>query len=333
MKGRDLAINPGVRMNIFRRYAVSVLAILPLLAAAADFPAKPIRVVVPWPAGGSTDTLARIVGQRLTTITGQTVVVDNRGGAAGTIGVDMVAKAIPDGYTITIVEGAHVILPATTARLPYDLARDFVPLTLIGVSPQILFLHAGSPAKSFKDFIALVKAKPGEVAAAHTGIGSFTHLTIELLQSRTGTKFNQVSYKGAAPAMIELAGGQVQLGIFTLASAAGTLRTGRITPVAIMGDKRLDALPDVPTLAELGMKDLVINQFWAYVAPAGVPAAIVARLNKDLVAAIDHSSVRERVTELAVDVRTTTPAQLKTYIAAELQRWATVARDAGMKPE
>jgi len=320
-------------MNIFRRYAILISALLPLAAAAADFPAKPIRVVVPWPAGGSTDTLARIVGQRLTTITGQTVVVDNRGGAAGTIGVDMVAKAIPDGYTITIVEGAHVILPATTARLPYDLARDFMPLTLIGVSPQIMFLYAGSPAKSFKDFIALAKAKPGEVTASHTGIGSFTHLTLELLQSRTGAKFNQVSYKGAAPAMIELAGGQVQLGIFTLASAAGTLRTGRVTPVAIMGDKRLDALPDVPTLAELGMKDLVINQFWAYVAPVGVPAAIVARLNKDLVAAIDHPSVRERVTELAVDVRTTTSAQLKTYIAAELQRWATVARDAGMKPE
>jgi len=230
-------------MNIFRRYAILISALLPLSAAAADFPAKPIRVVVPWPAGGSTDTLARIVGQRLTTITGQTVVVDNRAGAAGTIGVDMVAKAIPDGYTITIVEGAHVILPATTARMPYDLARDFMPLTLIGVSPQIMFLYAGSPAKSLKDFIALAKAKPGEITASHTGIGSFTHLTLELLQSRTGAKFNQVSYKGAAPAMIELAGGQVQLGIFTLASAAGTLRTGRVTPVAIMGDKRLDALP------------------------------------------------------------------------------------------
>jgi len=320
-------------MNSFRRYAILILALLPLAAAAADFPAKPIRVVVPWPAGGSTDTLARIVGQRLTTITGQTVVVDNRAGAAGTIGVDMVAKAIPDGYTITIVEGAHVILPATTARMPYDLARDFMPLTLIGVSPQILFLYAGSPAKSFKDFIALAKAKPGEVTASHTGIGSFTHLTLELLQSRTGTKFNQVSYKGAAPAMIELAGGQVQLGIFTLASAAGTLKTGRVTPIAIMGDKRLDALPDVPTLGELGLKDLIINQFWGYVAPVNVPAPIIARLNKDLVAAIDHPSVRERAIDLAVDVRTTSPAQFKSYIASELQRWATVARDAGMKPE
>jgi len=320
-------------MKSFYRFAVLISATLPLLAAAAEFPAKPIRVIVPWPAGGSTDTLARIVGQRLTTITGQTVVVDNRGGAAGTIGVDMAAKAIPDGYTITIIEGAHVILPATTAKMPYDLARDFTPLTLIGVSPQILFLYSGSPAKSFKDFIALAKAKPGEVTAAHTGIGSFTHLTIELLQSRTGTKFNQVSYKGAAPAMIELAGGQVQLGIFTLASAAGTLKTGRVTPVAIMGDKRLDALPEVPTLGELGLKDLTINQFWGYVAPVNVPAPIIARLNKDLVAAIDHPSVREKVIDLAVEVRTTSPAESKAYITSELQRWATVARNAGMKPE
>jgi tripartite-type tricarboxylate transporter receptor subunit TctC len=320
-------------MKVCHWCAFLLSAIVPPFAAAADFPAKPIRVIVPWPAGGSTDTLARIIGQRMTTIAGQQVVIDNRAGAAGTIGVDMAAKAIPDGYTITIIEGAHVILPATTARLPYDLARDFMPLTLIGVSPQIMFLYAGSPAKSLKDFIALAKAKPGEITASHTGIGSFTHLTLELLQSRTGTKFNQVSYKGAAPAMIELAGGQVQLGIFTLASAAGTLRTGRITPIAIMGDKRLDALPDVPTLGELGMKDLIINQFWGYVAPVNVPPAIIARLNKDLVAAIDHPSVRERTVELAVDVRTTSPAQLKTYIGAELQRWATVARDAGMKPE
>ena len=182
--------------------------------------------------------------------------------ASGTIGADIAAKANPDGYTITIVEVSHIVMPATTAKLPYDLARDFSPLTLIGVSPMIVFLNAGSPAKSLKDFVALAKAKPGGIPVAHTGIGSFTHLSTELVQTRTGAKFNQVSYKGAAPAMIELAGGQVQMGIFTLASAAGTLKTGRLTPVAIAGDKRVEALPDVPTLGELGMKDMVINQWW-----------------------------------------------------------------------
>ena len=320
-------------MNIFLRYTGFVTALLPLAVAAADYPAKPIRVIVPWPAGGSTDTLARIVGQRLTTITGQPIVIDNRPGASGTIGADIASRANPDGYTITIVEVSHAVMPATTAKLPYDLARDLAPLTTIGISPMIVYLNAASPAKSLKDFVALAKAKPGEIPASHTGLGSFTHLSLELLQTRTGAKFNQVSYKGAAPAMIELAGGQVQLGIFTLASAAGTLRTGRVTAVAIAGDKRVEALPDVPTLGELGFKDMVINQWWGYVAPVNVQGAIAARLYKDLVTAIDHPSVRERVTELAVDVRTTSPGQFKTYIAAELQRWAAIARDAGIKPE
>ena len=225
------------------------------------------------------------------------------------------------------------IMPATTLKLPYDLARDLAPLTMIGVSPMIVFINAALPAKSLNDYIALAKAKPGLLPAAHTGIGSFTHLSLELLQTRTGTKFNQISYKGAAPALIELAGGQVDLYMATLASGAGTLRTGRIRAVAITGEKRITGLPDVPTLAELGIKDMVIEQWWMYVAPANVTNAILARLNKDLIAAIDHPSVRERVVDLAVDVSTTSRAQSKARIAAELERWAAIARNAGMKPE
>lgn len=320
-------------MNNFHRFAGLVAACMSLAATAADYPAKSIRVIVPWPAGGSTDTLARIVGQRLTTIVGQPVVIDNRGGAAGTIGVDMAAKANPDGYTITIVEASHAVMPATTLKMPYDLARDLAPLTMLGVSPQIVYINAAMPVKSLTEFIALAKAKPGLIPAAHTSIGSFTHLSLELLQARTGAKFNQISYKGAAPAMIELAGGQVHLYIATLASGAGTLRTGRIKAVAIAGEKRLDALPDVPTLNELGIKDMIIQQWWIYAAPVNVPNAILARLNRDLVTAIDHPSVRERVAELAVDLSTTTPAQSKARIAVELERWAAIAREAGIKPE
>ena len=320
-------------MNFLQRWVGLVAGCLPLAVAAADYPTKPIRVIVPWPAGGSTDTLARIVGQQLTTVVGQPVVIDNRGGAAGTIGVDMASKASPDGYTITIVEASHAVMPATTLKLPYDLAHDLAPLTLIGVSPQIVYINSALPAKTFNEFIAYVKTKPGTVAAAHTGIGSFTHLTLELFQTRTGTRFNQIGYKGAGPAMIELAGGQVATYMATLASGAGTLRTGRIKAIAIFGEKRVEALPDVPTFAELGMKDMVINQWWAYVAPANVPKDILARLQKDLVAAIDHPSVRERVVDLAVDVGTTTPAQTKARIAFELARWAAIAREAGIKPE
>ena len=307
-----------------------IAGLLPLAVAAADYPAKPIRVIVPWPAGGSTDTLARIVGQRLTTIVGQPIVIDNRAGASGTIGVDIASKSSPDGYTITIVEVAHAVMPATTPKLPYDLTRDLAPLTLIGVSPNFVFMTASLPTKSLNEFIALAKTKPGAIPVAHTGTGSFSHLALELLQLRTGTKFNQVGYKGAAPALIELAGGQVNMYMATLASGAGTLRTGRITAVAVASAKRADALPDVPTLGELGMKDMIINQWWGYVAPVNVDGAILARLNKDLITAIDHPSVRERIAELAVDVVTTTPAQSKAHIAAELQRWAGIAREAGM---
>ena len=310
-----------------------IAGLLPLAVAAADYPAKPIRVIVPWPAGGSTDTLARIVGQRLTTIVGQPIVIDNRAGASGTIGVDIASKSSPDGYTITIVEVAHAVMPATTPKLPYDLTRDLAPLTLIGVSPNFVFMTASLPTKSLNEFIALAKTKPGAIPVAHTGTGSFSHLALELLQLRTGTKFNQVGYKGAAPALIELAGGQVNMYMATLASGAGTLRTGRITAVAVASAKRADALPDVPTLGELGMKDMIINQWWGYVAPVNVDGAILARLNKDLITAIDHPSVRERIAELAVDVVTTTPAQSKAHIAAELQRWAGIAREAGMKVE
>ena len=319
-------------MNRYLR-CICLIALLAHPAVAADFPTKPIRVIVPWPAGGSTDTIGRIVGQRLTAIAGQQVVIDNRGGAAGTIGANIASKANADGYTILIVEAAHVIMPATTAGLGYDLARDFAPLTLVGDSPQVLFIHAAVPAKSLADFVAAAKAKPGLVPAAHTGTGSFTHLTAELFQTRTGVKFNHVSYKGAAPAFIDLGSGQVHMFMATFASGAGILRTGRIRALAVAGEKRIVQLPEVPTFAELGIRDMVVTQWWGYVAPARVPGAIQARLHKDLVAALDDASVRERITELAVDVSTSTPARLKAHIADELKRWAVVARGAGLKPE
>ena len=314
-------------------WCACLIALLAPPVVAADFPTKPIRVIVPWPAGGSTDTIARVIGQRLTAIAGQQVVIDNRGGAAGTIGANIASKATPDGYTLVIVEGSHVVMPATTAGLGYDLARDFAPLTMVGVSPFVLFMHGGLPAKSLADFIATAKAKPGLVPAAHTGVGSITHLTLEMLQMRTGVKFNQVSYKGAAPAVIDLAAGEVHIYMATYASGAPMLRTGRVRVIAVASEKRLAALPEVPTLAESGIKDMVVIQFFGYLAPAKVPPAVQARLHKDLVAAIDDASVRERLTELAVDVSTSTPERLKAHITSELQRWAVVARGAGLKPE
>jgi tripartite-type tricarboxylate transporter receptor subunit TctC len=309
-----------------------LVALLAPPAQAADFPSRPIRVVVPWPAGGSSDAIARVIGQRHSAIAEQPVIIDNRGGGAGTIGANMASKATPDGYTLLTVEGAHVVMPATTAGLGYDLARDFAPLTMVGISPFVVFVHGALPARSFADFIATAKAKAGLVPAAHTGVGSLTHLTLEMLQTRTGVKFNQVSYKGAAPAVIDVASGEVHIYMATYASGAPMLRTGRVRVIAAAAEKRMAILPDVPTLNELGVP-MVVTQWVAYLAPTKVPPAIQKRLHKDLVAAIEGASVRERLGELAVEVGTSTPERLKAHIAAELQRWAAVAHAAGLKPQ
>ena len=313
-------------------WCACLIALLALPVAAAEFPTRPIRVIVPWPAGGSSDAIARIIGQRHAALAGQQIVIDNRGGMAGTIGANMASKASPDGYTLLTVEGAHVVMPATTANLGYDLARDFAPLTMVGVAPFVLFVHAGLPTKTLADFIAAAKAKPGLVPAAHTGTGSMTHLTLEMLQTRTGTKFNQVSYKGAAPAVIDVASGEMHIYMATYASGAPMVRTGRVRVMAAASEKRMPTLPDVPTLNESGVQ-MVVTQWVAYLAPAKVPAVIQARLYKDLVASIEDATVRERLAELAVDVSTSTPERLKAHIAAELERWAVVARGAGLKPE
>ena len=315
-----------------RAYVSCLIASLALPAIAADFPSRPIRVVVPWPAGGSSDAIARVIGQRHSALAEQPVIIDNRGGGAGTIGANMASKATPDGYTILTVEGAHVVMPATTAGLGYDLARDFAPLTMVGIAPFVVFVHGALPAKSLAEFIATAKAKPGLVPAAHTGVGSLTHLTLEMLQTRTGVKFNQVSYKGAAPAVIDVASGEMHLYTATYASGAPMVRTGRVRVIAAAAEKRMALLPDVPTLNELGVP-MVVTQWVAYLAPAKVPGAIQKRLHKDLVAAIEDATVRERLGELAVEVSTSTPERLKAHIAAELQRWAAVAHAAGLKPQ
>lgn len=310
----------------------ALAAPLALAGQAPEFPTKPVRVIVPWPPGGSTDTIARIVGQRYSSVAGQPVVIDNRAGASGTIGVDIASRATPDGYTITIAEGSHAVMPATV-KLPYDLVRDFAPVTMIGRSPMIFFMHNGVAAKTVQELVALARAKPGAMLMAHTGIASFTHLLTELFQQRTNTRFTMVGYKGAAPALIELAGGQVHVYPATLASGAPTLKTGRVVAIAIAGDRRVDALPGVPTLAEAGFPNVSVYQWWGFIAPVKVPAAVIGKLNKDLVTSIDHASVRERVAELAVDVETSTPAQLGTAIRTELARWVETAKAAGIKAE
>ena len=322
----------------FRKVVTVATLIVSALGAGMDayaqsYPDRPVRVIVPWPPGGSTDTLGRIVGQRLTQLLGQNVVIDNRGGGAGAIGIETASRATPDGYTVAIIEVAHALLPVTRARLPYNLLSDFAPITTIGSSPMILFVGSTVPAKSVSELIALARTKQGALLMANTGPGSVSHLTSELLQQRIGTKFTQVGYKGAGPAFIELAGGQVQAYCATLASGSATLQTGRIAALAVAGKKRLDALPNVPTLSETGVPDVVVEQWWGFVAPMKTPPDALARFHRDSVAAINDPQVRKRIGDLAVDAGSSTPQAFRTFLEAELKRWARVAKEAGIQPE
>ncbi len=321
-----------------RKTMAAAAAVLSALGAGIDalaqsYPDRPVRIIVPWPPGGSTDVIGRLLGQRLTQLLGQNVVIDNRGGGAGAIGIEAASRATPDGYTAAIIEVAHALLPTTRARLAYNLQKDFAPITTIGTSPMILFVGATVPVKSVSDLLALARTKQGALLMAQTGNGSVSHLMSELLQQRTGTRFTQVGYKGAGPAFIELAGAQVQAYGATLASGSATLSTGRIVALAVAGRKRLEVLPGVPTLSESGVPDFVVEQWWGLVAPARSPPDALARLHRDSVAAIADPQVRKRVSELGVEPESSTPQAFKVFIDTEISRWARVAKEAGIQPE
>jgi tripartite-type tricarboxylate transporter receptor subunit TctC len=298
------------------------------------FPERPIRLVVPWATGGSTDALARAVGQRMSATLGQEVLIENRPGAAGTVGIGQVAKAAADGYTLAIIELPHAIAPAVLARVPYDLERDFAPISLIGTSALVLFTHSAQPGHDTAGgLMAEARAKPGTVVLAHSGNGSLSHLASELLQRRAGAEFNLVPYRGSGPALTDLAGGLVAGHFATLASGSALLTGGRIRAVAVAAERRLPVMPQMPTLAEQGVKDMVLEQWWGLVAPVGTPANAIERIRRELHAALGHASVRERLRMLAIEKQPTSGEDFGRFIRSESTRWQQVAREAGLKPE
>lgn len=320
--------------RILRWCSLAAATLLSVQTAWAAYPDKPIRLIVPWATGGSTDALARVVGQRMGATLGQEVLVENRPGAGGSLGVAAVAKAAPDGYTLTIIELPHAIAPAVVAKLPYDLTKDFAPISLIGTSALMLFSNPGVAAhQTVAGLIADARAKPGALALAHSGNGASSHLAGELLQVRTGVKLNMVPYRGSGPALTDVAGGQVAAHFATLASASSLVSAGRVKPIAVASARRMPVMPDVPTLAEQGVPGLILEQWWGLVAPAGTPPAIVDRLRAELNAALGHPSVRERLRLLAIEKQPGTPAEFSSFLKSEIQRWGQVARDAGLKPE
>jgi tripartite-type tricarboxylate transporter receptor subunit TctC len=323
-----------IRRRLFRAF---VLALAPCAAnaqqAAAEYPSKFVRFVVPYAPGGSSDVLARVIGQKLGEAFGQTFVVDNRPGAGSMIGTDVAAKATPDGYTLILSDMPHTINPSIYAKAPYDPIRDFAPVTVIGVSPMFLFAGASFKAHSVKELIALAKADPGKISIASGGTGATTHLAAELLQAHAGIKLTHVPYKGAGPALADVAGGQIPVTFTSMATAAPFVKSGRLQILGVTSAKRLAAFPEVPTFAESGLPDLVFEHWWGIMAPAGTPRAIVDKLNAAVVRALAAPDVRERFAALAVEPRTTTPDQFRALLVSDAARWAKVVKAAGIKVE
>src|SRR5687768_5505242 len=286
--------------------AAAALAAWP--TQAQDYPNKPIRLVIPFPAGGSSDGIGRQIADKLGPLLKQTVVVENKGGAGGMIGADYVAKAAPDGYTLVLVDVFHTSTPIYTRKMPYDAVKDFTPVSLVGRSPAFLVSHPGFEAKTARDALAFAKAQPGKMTMAIAGTGS---VVVDLFRARTGVQFVSVPYRGSSPAMVDLMSGQVNVMITTMASAGTQVKAGKLRAMAVTGSKRNPDFPDVPTFAELGIKGMDYEQWFGVMGPAGLPAPIVDKLSAAMAQVLAMPDVRERLVGMAMEVAAPGPAEMK----------------------
>jgi tripartite-type tricarboxylate transporter receptor subunit TctC len=289
-------------------------------------------MIVPYAAGGSSDVLARVIGERLHQAMGQPVIVDNRPGAGSMIGTDALAKSPADGYNLILSDTPFTINPSIYATLPYNLEKDFTPITIIGKAPLILYTSAESKEKTLGEFIARAKSQRDSVTIGSGGNGTTPHLMVGILQAATGATFVHVPYKGTAPALTDLAGGQIQ-GVFsTQATAAPFLQGKKLRALALSSDKRNADMPDVPTFAEAGINGMVIEQWWGVIAPAGLPKPILDRLHSEIVKAVQSPEVRARFAALGVEPATNSASEFKDLIRAEAKRWAAAAKTLNLSP-
>ena len=309
---------------------LSVL-LLPGLAAAQDFPNKPIRLIVPFPAGGPNDIIARVIGQRMSELTRQPVLIDNRGGQAGVLGTDAVAKANPDGYTIGIVSASALAISPTMEKVPYDVSRDFAPVTLVVTVPEMLVVAGNVPARNMAELVALAKAQPGKLNFASAGVGGLPHLAGELFKLTAKIDVVHVPYRGAAPAINDLLGQQVQMAFLDLPVLLPHIKAGTLHPIALGARERVPTAPDVPTTAEVGMPDLLIENWYGMVAPAKTPEPIVVALNRIANAAMADPSVKEKLAEQGLTLAGDTPEHFRGFIDSEARKWAKVIKDAGLQ--
>ncbi len=315
--------------------ALSSLAIFPAAASAADvYPSKPIRLVIPYPPGGGTDTIMRPFVQYLSERLGQQVVIDNRGGAGGAMGMEAVARATPDGYTIlTALTAQLAVNPALYKKLPYDSIKDYAPITLFADGPYLLVVHPSLPVKSLQEFLDLARKRPGGIVYASSGKGSGGHLAAELLQSMTGIKMVHVPYKGGGPALTAMLTGEVQVTFAPYASAHGLIKSGRIRAIGVTTARRPRAIPDIPTIAEAGVPGYDAGVWYSLLAPAGTPRAIIDRLNRETIAVLNKPEFTKLLVENAIDPIGSTPEELAQYIKNEIDKWAKVVKEGGIRLE
>jgi tripartite-type tricarboxylate transporter receptor subunit TctC len=320
-----------------RRDFISILgaAILPTVAGAAEtYPTRPIRLIVPYPAGGGTDIVGRVVGEKLRQSLGQPIVIDNRGGAGGVLGTELAAKAVPDGHTLLLVPTSHVINPSIHAKLPYDTANAFSPITMVASTPILMAVNPSVPADTVRGFVEAAKARPQALANfGSAGVGTVFHLTGELFKQLTGLTLQHVPYRGGGPTVAALLAGEIPLAFETMLTLQPHVRAGTLRALAVTSARRSAQMPKTPTAAEAGFPQLVAENSYALFAPAGTPGPILARLHNAVIAALALPDVRDRLREQGAEVVGNSSDELTAYVATEIPKWTALARQAGVKAE
>jgi tripartite-type tricarboxylate transporter receptor subunit TctC len=320
-----------IRRALARALAL-LAAVVAVAAAAQGYPNKPIRVIVPYPPGGGTDVIARILQEPLAADLGQPIVIDNRGGAAGNLGTDLAAKATPDGYTILFTLSSHTINPKLYDKLPFDVEHDFASITLATLVPQILVANPSLPANNMKELIAYAKANPGKLNYASVGTGSPAHIAGELLKLKTGIDMVHVPYKGGGPAVIDTIGGQVQIAFVSMPAAWQHVKAGKLKALGVTSARRAVAAPDVPAIAET-VPGYVVDSWYGALAPAKTPPAAIARLNAAFAKALENPQVKEKLLAQGAEAAPGTPAEFDRRIKDELAQWELVIKSANIRPE
>ena len=302
----------------------------PVICAAQDWPTKPLRFIVPFAAGGSTDQVARILGERLSATLGQQIIIDNRGGGNGVLGTALAAKSSPDGYNYLVVFDSHATNPSLQKNLPYNTVKDFTPITLIASSPMALVVHAAAPYQNLADLIAAAKAKPGELILGSGGIGSRGHLAVASLERRAGFKVTQVPYRGTSLITTDLLGRQITMQMGTVFFVAPYVKAQRLRALAVTVASRVEQLPDVPTVAEQGYPGYDVNSWWGMLAPAGVPKPVLQQLNAKLREVYASPVMRERLAQVGLTERASNAEEFMRFIAAEMDFWGKVVRESNI---